>query len=136
MPFSVIRIRRMRLRRYARSRSRFLSRERAMRHGYGDVTGKTLALPVDRGPACRAEVEGEGVAALGRARPRGRPAGECDLLATEARLVADHSAGAALALQTVAHGDAHRLAFDGEVELAAAAGGSASGHRMLQSFRA
>src|SRR4029077_20044399 len=84
--------------------------------------------------ACRAEVEGETVAALGRARPRGRLAGECDLLATEARLVADHSAGAALALQTVAHGDARGLAFDGEVELAAAAGGSATGHRMLQSF--
>src|SRR6476646_8505994 len=69
--------------------------------GYGDVTGEALALPVDRGPACRAEVEGETVATLGRARPRGRLAGECDLLATEARLVADHSAGAALALQTV-----------------------------------
>src|SRR5262249_60588253 len=49
-------------------------------------------------------------------------------LAEEARLVADHGAGAALALQAVAHGDAHRLAFDGERELAAAAGGAAGGH--------
>src|SRR5262245_52169442 len=95
---------------------------------YGNVTGKALALPVDRGPACRAEVEGERVAALRLARPGGRLAGERNLLATKARLVADHSTSAALALQTVAHGDARGLALDGEVELAAAAGGSATGH--------
>src|SRR5262245_2078820 len=103
--------------------------------GYSDVTRKALAYPIDRGPACRAEVESDGVAALGRARPCGRRAGECDLLATEARLVADHSAGAALARQTVAHGDADRLALNGQIELAAAARGSATGHMNAPIFQ-
>jgi hypothetical protein len=53
----------------------------------------------------------------------------CDLLATEARLVADHGTGAALAFQTVTHGNAHGLALNGQVELAAIAGGSATGHK-------
>ena len=48
--------------------------------------------------------------------------------AGEARLVAEHGAGAPLALKTVAHGDAHWLTFNREVELSAAAGGASGGH--------
>ena len=51
-----------------------------------------------------------------------------DLLAAEARLVADHAAGASLALQAVAHGDARWFALNGKVKLAAAAGGASGGH--------
>jgi len=78
--------------------------------GDGDEAGEALALPVDGRAAHRAEVEGQRVAALGRARPGGGAAGEGDLLTGKARLVADHGAGAALALEAVAHGDAGRLA--------------------------
>ena len=85
------------------------------------------ARPVDGGAAVRAEAEGERVAALGGARVLGGGAGEGDLLAAEAGLVADDGAGAALALQAVAHGDARGLAFDGERELPAGAGGAAGG---------
>jgi hypothetical protein len=42
------------------------------------------------------------VAALGGARPRRGLAGEGDLVAAEASLVADHGAGAGLALQAMA----------------------------------
>src|SRR6185295_9126781 len=96
--------------------------------GDGDIARKALAIPVDGGAAHGVDVVGEHDAAFGLARPRGGLAGEGDLLAAEARLVAEDGAGAALALQTVAHGDAHRLAGDGEVELPAAAGGAAGGH--------
>ena len=98
--------------------------------GDGDVAGKALALPVDRGAAGRAEVEGERIATLSRARPRSGLTGEGDLLTAEARLVADHSARAALALQAVTHGDTHGLALDDEIELSAAAGGLADAHGM------
>src|SRR5262249_58808536 len=40
--------------------------------------------------------------------------GEGDLLPAEARLIADHGAGAALALQAVAHGDARWFALNSE----------------------
>src|SRR5262249_33106501 len=94
----------------------------------GDVTGKALALPVNRGATGRTEVEAERVPAVGRARPLSGFPREGDLFATKARLVADHGAGAALARQAVTHRDARGLALDGEVELAAAAGGAASSH--------
>src|SRR5262249_3602347 len=96
--------------------------------GNGDVAWETFTLPAAGGAARRAEVEREHVTALGRAGPRGGHAGNGDLLATEARLVADHGAGAALTLQAMAHGDARGLALDGEVELATAAGGAVGGH--------
>src|SRR5271167_2795401 len=68
------------------------------------------------------------VAALCGAHPRRGLTGEGDLVAAEARLVADHGAGAALALQATAHGDAQWFALDREVKLPAAAGGAAGGH--------
>jgi hypothetical protein len=46
----------------------------------------------------------------------------------EARLVADHGASAALALQAVAHGDARWLALNRDVKLPAVAGGMSGGH--------
>src|SRR4029078_577120 len=90
--------------------------------------GKAFALPVNGGAAGRAEVEGQCVAALGLARPGGGLAGEGDLLAAGARLVAEHGAGAALALQAVAHGDARGLALNREMELDADAGGASGGY--------
>ena len=51
-----------------------------------------------------------------------------DALARIARLVAQHRAGAPLAFDAVAHGDAHRVALGGEAELSAVAGGAAGRH--------
>jgi hypothetical protein len=99
--------------------------------GYGDVTGKALPFPVDRGAAGRAEVEGERIAAFGRAGPRNGLTGDGGMLAAEACLVADHGTSAALALQAVTHRDANALAINDEVKLAAVAGGAAGGHGML-----
>jgi hypothetical protein len=48
--------------------------------------------------------------------------GESDLLAAEARLIADHSARAALTCQATAHGDARWFSIDRKVKLSAAAG--------------
>jgi hypothetical protein len=78
--------------------------------------------------ACRTEIKGQGVAALGRAHPLRSLTGEADLLAAEARLVANHGARTALALQTVAHGDARRFRINRKVKLPAAAGGVSGGH--------
>jgi hypothetical protein len=75
-------------------------------------------------------MKGQCVAAFGLARPRPCITGEGDLLTAEASLVADHSAGATLALEAVAHGYARWLALDGEVKLAAAAGGVSGGHAL------
>jgi hypothetical protein len=72
-------------------------------------------------------MKGQRVAAFGCPHPRRSLSGEGDLLAAEARLVADHGAGAALALQAVAHGDARWFTLNRKVKLPAAAGG-ASGH--------
>ena len=71
----------------------------------GDVSRKAFALPVDSGAACRTEMKGQRVAAFGCSRPHRSLAAEGDLLPAETRLVADHCASAALALQAVAHGD-------------------------------
>jgi hypothetical protein len=68
------------------------------------------------------------VAAFGFPPPRRSLTAEGDLLAVEARLVADHGAGAALALQAVAHGDARWFTFNRNVELPATAGGASGGH--------
>src|SRR5262245_59603087 len=82
-------------------------------NGNGDVSRKAFALPVDGGAACRTEMKGQRVATFGCPHPRRRLTGEGDLLAAEARLVADRGASAALALQAVAHGAAsdtgHRI---------------------------
>jgi len=67
---------------------------------------ETFVLPVDGGAACRTEMKGQRVAAFGCPHPCRSLTGEGDLLAAEARLVADHGPGTALALQAVAHGDA------------------------------
>jgi hypothetical protein len=72
-------------------------------------------------------MKGQRVAAFSCPHPRRSLPGEGDLLPGEARLVADHGAGAALALQTVAHGNARWFAFNRKMKLPAAAGGMA-GH--------
>ena len=95
--------------------------------GNGDVSRKTFTLPVDGGAARWTEMKGQGVAAFSCPHPRPILAGHCDLFAPEARLVADHGAGAALAFQAVAHGDARRFARNRKVKLPAAAG-PVSGH--------
>src|SRR5262249_2570213 len=96
--------------------------------GDGDVSREAFALPVDGGAACRTEMKGQRVAAFGRPPPCRRVTRDADLLAAEARLVADHGPGAALTLQAVAHGDARWLAVDRKVQLAATAGGASGGH--------
>src|SRR5262245_19476453 len=73
-------------------------------------------------------MKGQRIAAFGCPHPRRSLTGEGDLLAAEARLVADHGAGAALALHAVAHGDARWFALNRKVKLSAAAGGASSGH--------
>lgn len=94
-----------------------------------DDVAEALALPVDRRAADRAEVEGHLAAALGDARPLRGLARDADLTGGKARLIADHRAGAALAREAMAHRHPRRLARDGEMELAAVAGGVAGGHR-------
>ena len=71
---------------------------------------------------------GHRIAAFGCPHPRCGITGDGNLLATEARLVADYGAGAALASQAVTHGDARWFAFDCKVKLPAAAGGVPCGH--------
>ena len=68
------------------------------------------------------------IAAFGRPRPRSSLTCEGDLLAAEPRLVADDGAGAALALQAVAHGDARRFALNRQVKLPTAACGASGAH--------
>jgi hypothetical protein len=53
---------------------------------------------------------------------------EGDLLAAEACLVANHGAGAPLALQAVAHGDTRWFPLNREVKLSATAGGASGAH--------
>jgi hypothetical protein len=72
-------------------------------------------------------MKGQRVAAFGCPHPRRGLAGEGDLLAAKARLVAYHGAGATLALKAVAHRDARWFALNCKLKLPAAAGG-ASGH--------
>src|SRR5207245_800798 len=82
----------------------------------------------DGGAACRTEMKGQRVAAFGCSHPRRSLTDEGDLLAAETRLVADHGAGAALALQAVAHGDARWFALNRKMKLPAAACGASGGH--------
>src|SRR5262245_55800009 len=96
--------------------------------GNSDVSGKAFVLPVDGGAACRAKIKGKRVAAFGCPHPRRSFTGDGDLLTGEARLVANHGASAALALQAVAHGDARWFALNRKVKLSAGTGG-ASCHR-------
>jgi hypothetical protein len=78
----------------------------------GDESRKTFALPVDSGAACRTEMKGQRVATFGYPHPRRSLTREGDLLPAEACLVADHRPSAALALQTVAHGNARWFALN------------------------
>ena len=87
-----------------------------------------LRSPRRQGAACRTEMKGQRVAAFGWPYPGRSLTGEGDLLAAEARLVADYGARAALALQAVAHGDARWFALNRKVKLPAGTGG-ASCHR-------
>jgi len=56
-----------------------------------------------------------------------RLTGDGDLLAAEARLIANHGTGTTPAFQAVAHGDTRWFALNRKVKLPAAAGG-APGH--------
>jgi hypothetical protein len=75
------------------------------------------------------------VAAIGCPHPLRRFTIEGDLLATEARLIADRRARAALALKAVAHRDARRFAFNRKMKLSAAAGGASDDHRLAPCYR-
>jgi len=97
--------------------------------GHDNVARKACALPVDGGAAYRTEMKRHQAAAFGCPTPRSNLAGEGELLGAETRLVADHSAGAALALQAVAHRDARWFALNRKVKLPAAAGGVSGGYR-------
>jgi len=68
------------------------------------------------------------VATFGCPRPRRSLAREGNLLAAEARLVADYGAGAALTLQAMAHRDARGFAFNRQMKLPTIAGGMSGGH--------
>jgi hypothetical protein len=97
-------------------------------YGNGDNSRKAFVLPVDSGAAGRTEIESQRVAAFGRPLPRRRFTAEGDLLAAEPRLVAGDGAGAALALQAMAHGDARWFALNREVKLPATTGGASGRH--------
>jgi hypothetical protein len=83
--------------------------------GNHDGPREAVVLPVDGRPAGRTEMKGQGVAAFSRLRPRRGLAGDGNLLALKARLVAHHGSGAALAGQAVTHRDARWLALDRQV---------------------
>ena len=91
--------------------------------GDGDEAGEALALPVD-GRAAHGQKWKVSALPLSAERVQAVdwPAKVICSRRKRAWLLM-HGAGAALALQAVAHGDAHRLAFDGEIELSAVAGG-------------
>src|SRR6201987_2022734 len=97
--------------------------------GYGDVSGKAFALPIDGGATCRTEIKGQRVPALGFPAPRRSLTGEGDLLAVGPRLVADHGTSAVLPLLPVAHGEAGWVALNLKTELPATAGGTSGHHR-------
>jgi hypothetical protein len=96
--------------------------------GNHDPPRTACVFPVDCRAAYWTKVIGQCVAALGCPRPRRRLAGDCDLIAAEERLVAEHGAGAALAGQTVAHGDARWFTVNRKVKLPAATCGVSGGH--------
>jgi hypothetical protein len=79
-------------------------------------------------------MEGQRIAAFRGPRPRRSLAGKGDLLSAEPRLIAEHGAGAALALQAMAHGDARWFALDRKLKLPAAAGGASDGHDQAPSL--
>src|SRR6516164_3133195 len=71
--------------------------------GNSDISGKAFVLPVNGRTACRAEMKGQHVAALGYSNPRRSFTGDRDPFTGKACLVADHGARAALALEAVTH---------------------------------
>src|SRR6516164_9278237 len=87
-----------------------------------DISRKAFVLPVNGRAACRTEMEGHRVAALGCPHPCRSLTTDGDPVAAKARLIANHGASAALALQAVAHGDARWFAINRNMELPAAAG--------------
>ena len=87
-----------------------------------------LPLVVNDGAAMRAEVEGGPAAFLVQADIGGGSATNLDGIPWEAGLGGQGAAGAPLAIQAVADGDAQRRRRDGGGELAAATGGEARGH--------
>jgi len=104
-------------------------------YGNRDNSRKAFVLPVDSGAAGRTEIESQRVAAFGRPLPRRRCAIEGELLAAEPRLVADDGAGAALALQAMAYGDARWFALNCKVKLPATAGGASGRHGSVPLLR-
>src|SRR5262245_30588019 len=96
--------------------------------GDRDEIGIGVDLPVDRRAADRTEIERHGAAFIALALIDGTLAFHAHLRVGVARLGAEHAAGAALAFQAVADGNAHRLALAGDAELAATAGGMTGGH--------
>src|SRR5262245_8241794 len=97
-------------------------------YGNRNVSRKALALPIDGRATSGTKMKRQQVAAFGLPRPCRGLARDGDLLAAEARLVADHRTGATLTLQAVAHGDPRRLALERQLKLPAAAGGAPAGH--------
>ena len=75
-------------------------------------------------------MKGQRVAAFGCPLPRRSLSGKGNLFAAEARLVAYHSARAALTRQAAAHGDARWFALDRKLKLSAAAGRVSGGHEV------
>ena len=71
--------------------------------GNGHHFWKAVVVPVHGGTANRTEMKGQRMTAFGCSRPRRSLAGDVDLLAAKARLIAGHGTGAALARQAVAH---------------------------------
>jgi len=99
--------------------------------GDGDQIGRRLELPVNGGAAPRTEMERERAAAVARPRPDGGLPLDPHLRPREPRLGTEHAAGAALARQAMADGDAHGIAVAGDAKLAATAGGVMGGHGTL-----
>src|SRR5262245_24513912 len=102
--------------------------------GNHDGPREAVVLPVDSRPAGRTEMKGQGVATFSRPCPRRRLAGDGNLLALKARLIAHHGSGAALAGEAVTHRNARWLALDRQMQLAAAARRASAGHELSPPF--
>ena len=75
-----------------------------------------------------AEMKGQCVATFGSPRPSRSLTRKGDLIDLKTRLIADHGACAALALQAVAHRDARWFTLNRKLKLPATAGGVSGGH--------
>src|SRR5262245_5766159 len=90
--------------------------------GHGDDARPSLYDKGDGRSAVGAEAIGGAMAAVGDALPSLRLARDGDLVLGPARLRGKGAAGALLAIEAVAHRNAHRLAFACRLELPAPAG--------------